>query len=207
MARTGAGPAPYWRDAAPCIDLLPHPGRDARRRRRRALVLVVASGTVAALLVWAGQLYLDRRIAAMANEHVALDGEIARLRSQASHAGRVASEVEALQDRLLALQRLEGARGFAARWLDALARQVPAGVYLTAVEQDGDTITIGGVAGSNEAIAGLIGQLPRVPGLGAAQLLESRANDDAAPGIVFKIGVSGAVQRPAGDGESGDGRR
>lgn len=194
-------PASHWRDAAPCIDLMPHPGRQARRRRRLGLALVFAGAGAATLLVWAGQLHLDRRIAALASARAALDGDLARLRAQAAQASRVANETDALQHRLLALRHLQQARGRVARWLDALARQVPPGVYLTAVERDGGAITVSGVAASNEELSGLMAQLTRVQGLAAAQLLESRQDNEGVPDVVFRIGMSGADERVADDRE------
>jgi type IV pilus assembly protein PilN len=195
-------PASPWRDAVPCVDLMPHPGRQARRQRRLGLALVLAGAGAATLLVWAGGLHLDSRIETLAIARAALDGDLARLRAQAAQGSRMASEADALQHRLLGLRHLQQARGRVARWLDAVARQVPPGVYLTAVERNGGAITVSGVAESSDEISGLVVQLARVQGLAAAQLLESRQANEGLPGVVFKIGMPGADERAADDGES-----
>jgi type IV pilus assembly protein PilN len=54
-------------------------------------------------------------------------------------------------------------------------RQVPEGIYLTALKQDKDRFTISGVAQSNERVSDLLRNLGSVPWLDHAELGESVA--------------------------------
>ena len=84
-------------------------------------------------------------------------------------------DIEDLLQRQQAVESLQNDRNRPVQLLEELVRQVPEGVYLTALKQDGDKFTISGVAQSNERVSDLLRNLGSVPWLDHAELGESVA--------------------------------
>ena len=141
------------------LEVESRPGPPPRvRRGMRAALAVVGFAAVAGLVLWPAlsvrsqSIRLDERLRAVERELAGLAG-VPSLRDEAERrSGDLARRV-ALTDALRAAQ------GAPVRMLDAVGRVLPAGLWLTELRQQGDTITMAGRAtgmhGVSDLVAGL----------------------------------------------------
>ena len=92
-------------------------------------------------------------IARLAAKIEALKAEIARLESQIKDIATLRAEIEALKARQKAVEDLQSDRNMPVYLLDELVKQTPEGVYLSAIRQSGQVVTVTGVAQTNERVS------------------------------------------------------
>lgn len=135
------------------INLLPH--REAKRKRRQQAFLaalglsaLAGAGVVA---VWYGA--LQQMISVQQARNNFLVTETAKLDAQIKDVATLKSEIEALKARQKAVEDLQTDRNMPVHLLNELVRQTPEGVYLTAVRQDAQQVSVTGVAQTNERVS------------------------------------------------------
>lgn len=141
------------------INLLPH-REAARKRRKEAFQVTMALSAVAGLLI-ASAIYLwfQAMIEDQQNRNNLLKSEIAVLDKQIKEIAGLEDEIASLRARQKAVEDLQSDRNMPVHLLNELVRQLPDGVYLTNLRQDGLVVTIQGVAQSNERISELLRNL------------------------------------------------
>ncbi len=135
------------------INLLPHREEKRRQRKRAFFVGLVASAIVglAVVLVWFT--VLSQMTAAQQARNDFLKTEIARLENQIKDIATLRGEIDALKARQKAVEDLQTDRNTPVYLLDELVKQAPEGVYLTAIRQSGQLISVNGVAQTNERVS------------------------------------------------------
>jgi type IV pilus assembly protein PilN len=138
------------------INLLPH--REERRRRRKAtyflgLGLAAVAG-LAVVGVW--YLVLQQMTAGQQERNAFLTAEIKKLEVQIKDIATLRAEIESLKARQKAVEDLQTDRNVPVHILNELVKQTPEGVYLTAVKQDAQLLTVTGIAQTNERVSELL---------------------------------------------------
>lgn len=135
------------------INLLPH--REARRKRQRDLFFVAlgASVFVGGLLLGVGYLALQAMISTQQTRNQVLKAENARLDGQIKDIATLRSEIDSLRARQQAVEDLQSDRNQPVFLLDEMAKQLPEGVYITLLKQEGQIVTINGFAQSQERVS------------------------------------------------------
>lgn len=155
------------------INLLPH--REAARKRQKdqfylqlgmsALLGGVVSGAV--LLWYQGQ------ISAQQERNAFLQSEITKLEAEIKDIANLQREIASLRARQTAVENLQGDRNLPVHLLDELVAQLPDGVYLTSMRQEGQGVLIVGVAQSQERVSDLLRNLSnKSPWLVRPELVE-----------------------------------
>jgi type IV pilus assembly protein PilN len=141
------------------INLLPH--REAARKRRRDIFNV--SLGVSALLggVIAGAIFLwfQAAISVQQGTNTVLEAEIKKLDGQIKDIAGLEAEIAALRARQQAVEDLQSDRNLPVHLLTELVNQLPDGVYITKMIQADQSVTINGVAQSNERVSELLRNL------------------------------------------------
>ena len=141
------------------INLLPH--REAARKRRRDKFNV--SLGLAALLggVIAGSIFLwfEAAIASQESNNAFLESEIKKLDSQIKDIATLETEIAGLRARQQAVEDLQSDRNLPVHLLAELVKQLPDGVYLNKMAQVDQSVTLSGVAQSNERVSELLRNL------------------------------------------------
>jgi type IV pilus assembly protein PilN len=158
------------------INLLPH--REAKRKlKKTAFVALLALGGilgVAVVLIVGG--YNASRISIQNERNLVLKTANAELDQKIAAIATLKQEIEALKARQQAVEDLQGDRNQPVYLLDELVRQTPSGVYLKAFRQEGQRVTLSGVAQSQERVAELLRNLAGAsPWLERPDLTEVRA--------------------------------
>ena len=141
------------------INLLPH-REAARKRRKEAFQVTMALSAVAGLLI-AGAIYLwyQSMIENQQAKNQMLKTEISTLDQQIKEIAGLEQEIASLRARQKAVEDLQSDRNMPVHLLNELVRQLPDGVYLTSIKQEGLTVSMQGVAQSNERISELLRNL------------------------------------------------
>lgn len=141
------------------INLLPH--REAARKRRKELFnvglgLSALTGGVLAGLVF---LWFQAQISAQQDANQVLQTENKKFDAQIKDIAGLEAEIAALRARQQAVEDLQSDRNLPVHLLTELARQLPEGVYVSSMRQDGQKVALQGVAQSNERVSELLRNL------------------------------------------------
>lgn len=141
------------------INLLPH--REAARKRRKeafqaTMVLSALIGLlVAGAIYWWFQVMIENQQA----KNSLLRSEITVLESQIKEIAGLEGEITALRARQKAVEDLQSDRNLPVHMLNELVTQLPDGVYITNLRQEGMAVTMQGVAQSNERVSEMLRNL------------------------------------------------
>ena len=135
------------------INLLPH--REEKRQRKKIAYFAGLGIAAAVGLLAVGLWYtvLQQMISSQQGRNSFLSAEIAKLETQIKDIATLKSEIEALKARQKAVEDLQIDRNVPVHILNELVRQTPEGVYFTSVRQDGQTLTVTGIAQTNERVS------------------------------------------------------
>jgi type IV pilus assembly protein PilN len=141
------------------INLLPH--REAARKRRRDSfnVAIAISALVGGVIAGAIFLWYSNQIANQKNNNNILKDSIQVLEKQIKDIATLEGEIAALRARQQAVEDLQANRNQPVYLLTELSKQLPDGVYVTSMQQDGQTVRLQGVAQSNERVSELLRNL------------------------------------------------
>ena len=156
------------------INLLPH--REAARKARRDAfrATLAVSALIGVLLAAVVYLWYQNQISAQQGRNSFLQGQIQVLDNQIKEIASIEQQIAALTARQKAVEDLQADRNLPVHLLNEIVKQVPDGVYLTSLRQEDDqTVTLQGVAQSNERISELLRNLAdKTPWLSKPELSE-----------------------------------
>ena len=138
------------------INLLPH--REERRKRARQHFYVLAGGTamVGVLIVFAVHVFYAKKIDAQAERNAFLKSEMAKLDKEIAEINELKVKIQDLLARKQVIETLQSDRAQTVHLLDELVRQMPEGVYLRSIRQQGLRINLLGYAQSNARVSTLM---------------------------------------------------
>lgn len=141
------------------INLLPH-REAARKQRRDAFNVSLGSAFLIGGLI-AGMIFLwfQGRISDQQERNTTLSSEIKRLEGQIKDIASLESEIAALRARQQAVEDLQADRNVPVHLMSELVKQIPDGVFIASMRQDKQTVTLQGVAQSNERVSELLRNL------------------------------------------------
>jgi len=141
------------------INLLPH--REAARKRRRESFygLLGAWALIGGFIAAGAYIWYQAQIATQHAKNQILQIEVAKLEVEIKEISSLQSEIAALRARQQAVEDLQGDRNLPVHLLNELARQLPDGVYLTSMKQENQSVTLQGMAQSNERVSELLRNL------------------------------------------------
>jgi len=159
------------------INLLPH-REEARKRRKEAFQATMFASLLLGLAI-AGAIYwwFQIMITDQQNKNAFLQQEIKVLEGQIKEIASIEDEIASLRARQKAVEDLQSDRNLPVHLLTELVKQLPDGVYVTAIRQAGQTITMQGMAQSNERVSELLRNLAsNTPWLAKPELVEITAS-------------------------------
>ncbi|WP_153115023.1 PilN domain-containing protein [Rhodocyclus tenuis] len=157
------------------INLLPHREEKRRARRQQFFALLGMVSVLAGLVVFLGFTVIGGYIDSQNDKNEFLKQEIATLNKQIDQIKRLKEQTQALLARKQVIESLQRDRAEATRLLTELARQMPEGVYLRSVKQEGVRVSLGGYAQSNARVSTLMRNFDASPWLEKPQLVEIKA--------------------------------
>ncbi|MDR0201391.1 MAG: PilN domain-containing protein [Delftia acidovorans] len=155
------------------INLLPH--REATRKRRKEAfqATMVLSALVGLLIIGVVYWWYQMMIEAQQAKNTMLRAEITVLESQIKEIAGLENEITALRARQKAVEDLQSDRNLPVHMLNELVAQLPDGVYITSIKQEGLAVTMLGTAQSNERVSEMLRNLSEgTPWISKPELVE-----------------------------------
>ena len=184
------------------INLLPH--REERRRRKKiaffAGLAVAACVGLGIVGVW--YLVVQQLISGQQQRNSFLQAEIAKLDIQIKDIASLKAEIASLKARQKAVEDLQIDRNVPVHVLNELVRQVPEGIYITSLKQDGQTLSVAGIAQTQERVSELLRNTAyNSEWLVKPELIESKAatmksDQKAEQKRLFDFSVRLTIKRP-----------
>lgn len=157
------------------INLLPHREEKRKAKRQQFYVLLGLVSILACLIVFLVCSVIDGYVKAQEEKNNFLKKEIAELDKKIDEIKRLKDQTQALLARKGIIESLQMDRAEAVRLLSELAKQMPEGVYIRSVKQDGVKIALVGYAQSNARVSTLMRNIEASPWLEKPQLVEIKA--------------------------------
>jgi type IV pilus assembly protein PilN len=181
------------------INLLPH--REEKRRRRKAAFFtgLGVAAVVGLLVVGLWYTVLEQMISTQRGRNDFLTAEIKKLDTQIKDIATLKAEIEALKARQKAVEDLQTDRNIPVYLLNELVKQTPEGVYLTSIKQAQQSVTVTGVAQTNERVSELLRNTAyNSPWLERPELIEIKAAQANAkdPRRLFDFSMRLSLKRP-----------
>ncbi|MDI1245688.1 MAG: PilN domain-containing protein [Rhodoferax sp.] len=141
------------------INLLPH--REIARKRRKELFNVSLGLSVFIGGILAGLIFLwfEAQISTQQDKNRMLQTEITKFDVQIKEIAGLEGEIAALLARQQAVENLQADRNMPVYLLTELVKQLPEGVYISSLRQEGPNVALQGVAQSNERVSELLRNL------------------------------------------------
>jgi len=188
------------------VNLLPHREEKRKRRQQQFLTLAVLSGIVGAVVAGAVWFLLDRQVDQQTQNVNYMKSEIAKLDKQIEEIQKIREETASLLAKKQVVENLQANRSEPVQLLDQLLRQLPEGVYLKSVKQQGPKVNVMGYAQSNARVSTLMRNLGASPYLENPELVEIRAVDNPdkkGSGRINEFNMNISIKRaqPVDDGK------
>lgn len=155
------------------INLLPH-REEARKRRKEAFQATMFASFLLGLVI-AGAIYwwFQMMITDQQSKNSFLQQEITVLEGQIKEIASIEDEIASLRARQTAVENLQSDRNLPVHLLSELVKQLPDGVYITGIKQADQSISMQGMAQSNERVSELLRNISNnTPWLAKPELTE-----------------------------------
>jgi type IV pilus assembly protein PilN len=179
------------------INLLPWRA-ERRKQREREFYIQLGSAAVAAILfvlLWMS--WMDQRISNQNERNDYLQGEIKQLDERIAKI----KDLEKVRERLLArkqiIEQLQANRSQMVHLFDELVKTIPASARLSGLKQNGESMSLDGVAQSNASVAEYMRNLEASPWMGHADLRKTEnTHGDSRMPYVFGLDVALSKPKP-----------
>ena len=183
------------------INLLPWRAERRERRKREFFAQLGIAAVAAIVLVLLWGFWMSLRIDNQNNRNEYLQGQITQLDSKITEIQNLQKVKKHLLDRKRIVEKLQSSRSQMVHLFDQIVQTIPAGARLTSLQQQGDKLTLDGVAQSNATVAEYMRNIEASPWMGPTTLVktENVHNDSNMP-YEFKLVVALDKQKGDGDG-------
>jgi type IV pilus assembly protein PilN len=184
----------------PRINLLPW--RDEQRKERKLKFLVWLGGAAlgACVVTGVGYMLMDSMVSAQEARNSRLGEEIAVLDRQIEKINSLEADKARFISRMVVIEKLQRSRPEIVHIFDEISKQMPDGVYLTAITQSGTRLKFEGVAQSSTRVSTFMRNIDGSSYLKNPELdiVQTKSDKDAATGASFVLfaDLAGAEPEP-----------
>ncbi|MGH8156715.1 MAG: PilN domain-containing protein [Rhodanobacter sp.] len=187
------------------VNLLPWRAERRKQREREFYMQLIAAfvASLGVLLLWV--FWMNQRIDNQNDRNTYLQTEIKQLDVRIAKI----KDLEKVREHLLArkqiIEQLQADRSQMVHLFDELVKTIPSSARLTGLKQNGQSMTLDGVAQSNASVAEYMRNVESSPWMGHADLRKTENSHDASR-MPYTFGLDVTLSRPkADDAMSGDG--
>ena len=154
------------------INLLPHREQKRQARQRQFYTLMISLAVLGLAVIAFVHGILAAQIESQESRNRVLKSEIAKLDEQIKEIDRLRDQIQAVLARKQVVETLQSNRSEAVHLFDQLVRQLPDGIYLRSIRQQGAKVTVLGYAQSNARVSTLMRNIEASPWLSTPELVE-----------------------------------
>ncbi|WP_461537720.1 PilN domain-containing protein [Spongorhabdus nitratireducens] len=190
------------------INLLPWREERREERKKQFITMLMAFAFAGCGVIFVADGYVSDMLIHQQGRNQLIQNEINRLNGRIKEIDELKKKRAELLDRMEVIESLQGNRPIIVRIFDGIARAVPDGVYLTAVEMEKTELSISGVAESNTQVSAFMRQLDasewfESPNLTAVNALD----DDGRDGSKFEMTVQQTSPKAQDEDEKKRGKK
>ncbi len=141
------------------INLLPHRQIKRAERQRQFGLMALMAAVAAGAVVFTGWTYLGAKKDSQVERNGRLELAINNLDKEIAAIKDLKDQISNVLERKQIVENLQTNRSQSVVILDELSRQLPEGLYLKSIKQQGNLITLEGVADTNARVATLVRNL------------------------------------------------
>lgn len=138
------------------VNLLPHRQLKREARQREFGLMAGFSAIAAAVIIFMGWTFINGQVDGQNERNERLNAAIATLDKEIGDIKDLKDQISTMLERKQVVENLQTNRSQAVVVLDELSRQLPEGMYLKSIKQQGNVISIEGIADTNARIATLV---------------------------------------------------
>ncbi|MGX8881963.1 PilN domain-containing protein [Methylovorus sp. SPW-M1] len=157
------------------INLLPHRQIKRAERQREFNLMLVGTLILGVVIVFMVQTFIGANIDSQVNRNTRLEQANAQLDQQIAEIKELKNEISAVLERKQVVENLQTNRSQTVMVLDELSRELPEGMFLKSIKQQGSVITIEGIADTNARVAALVRNLSSSPAMESPSLVEIKS--------------------------------
>ncbi|MDO8889337.1 PilN domain-containing protein [Hydrogenophaga sp.] len=189
------------------INLLPHREAARKRQKDQFFTQLGLSALLGGIVCGAVFTWYQGQISSQQDRNAFLQAEITRLDAEIKDIAGLQREIASLRARQTAVEDLQGDRNIPVHLLDELVAQLPDGIYLKSMKQEGQSVLLNGVAQSQERVSDLLRNLANSsPWLTRPELIEIVSSSVAVTARdqrrVFNFSMRVSLKRPSAEGAS-----
>lgn len=156
------------------INLLPHRAQKRQARKRQFVSLAVLLAIAAVAVVGLVHLVLATQIDRQNARNKLLKTEIAKLDDQIKEIDKLRDQIQQVLARKQVVENLQSNRNEAVHLLDQMVRQLPDGIYLRSIRENGTKVQIIGYAQSNARVSTLMRNIEGSPWITKPDLVQTQ---------------------------------
>jgi type IV pilus assembly protein PilN len=141
------------------INLLPHRQIKRAERQRQFGLMALMAAVAAGAVVFSGWTFLGSQKSSQLERNGRLEKAIASLDKEIADIKDLKDQINNVLERKQVVENLQTNRSQAVVILDEITRQLPEGLYLKSIKQQGNLITLEGFADTNARVATLVRNL------------------------------------------------
>lgn len=158
------------------INLLPHRQIKRAENQRQFGVMALGVLVLSGAIVFMGWTLIDAKKAAQDDRNKRLDEAILMLDREISDIKSLKDQINSVLERKQIVENLQTNRSQAVVVLDEIARQLPDGIYIKSIKQQGSAIEIQGVSDTNARVATLVRNMNSSNWMESPNLVEIKSN-------------------------------
>ncbi|WHZ19529.1 MAG: Type IV pilus biogenesis protein PilN [Rhodanobacteraceae bacterium] len=180
------------------INLLPWRAERRERRKREFFTHLGLAAVAAIVLVLLWGFWMSLRISNQNERNEYLKAQIQQLDAKIAEIKNLQKVKDHLLARKRIVEKLQSSRSQMVHLFDQVVQTIPAGARLTSLKQQGDKLTLDGVAQSNATVAQYMRNIEASPWMGPAQLVKTEnVHSDSNTPYEFELVIT--LGTPASD--------
>lgn len=180
------------------VNLLPWRAERRKQREREFYMQLGAAFVIAVLVLFLWIFWMNQRIDNQNDRNAYLQTEIKQLDVRIAKI----KDLEKVREHLLArkqiIEQLQADRSQMVHLFDELVKTIPSSARLTAMKQNGQSMSLDGVAQSNASVAEYMRNIEASPWMGHADLRKTENTHDATR-MPYQFGLNVSLSRPKSD--------
>jgi type IV pilus assembly protein PilN len=182
----------------PRINLLPWRDEERKERKLKFLVALGGASIAAFLTAFVGYLLMDSMVSAQQARNAKLNEEIAELDKQIEKINSLEADKARFIARMEVIEKLQRSRPEIVHIFDEITKQLPDGVYLTAITQSGARLKFEGVAQSSTRVSAFMRNIDGSSYLKDPELevVETKKASNVGATFVMFAQQAGAAEEP-----------
>ena len=183
------------------INLLPWREAALKAQQKEYFTILAAVALFAFALAFSVSLYFQARIDGQTTRNQFLKNEIQTLDIRIAEIKTLNEEKVALQTRINVVEQLQRSRNVGTQVFDEMAKIIPAGIYITKLDKQGNSLRITGKSESNNHLANMIRAI-ELSDLFTDATPESITADDGSPKLLSSFKMKVRIQGLVNDSNS-----